>query len=69
MKPIQVRQCVDEAILNGVECVGLVAEQPIGHSIGDAAIAAEQFIEGRTIPRGELCQKHIVRESGGQSHR
>ena len=60
-KPWEVGQRLDEPVLDGVQGVRFVAEQAIGHVIGDDPIPAEQLVEGRLVGAADPGEQHLVR--------
>ena len=63
---VQVAQGLEEAVLDGVLGVLLVAEQAVGHAIGDPGVPAEQFLPRGGIPlAGQADQDLIGRQHVG----
>src|SRR5262245_7531214 len=56
----QVEQRLDEAFLNGVEGVGLVPEQTVGHPKRMGAVSPEQVVQRLTLPGGKPAEQLVV---------
>src|SRR5437867_1046492 len=56
----QMGERLDEAVLHGVERVRLIAEKPVGHAVGEKAVALEQLIQRRAIPAGETGEQQVI---------
>src|SRR5262245_20751101 len=66
-------QRLDKAILDGIQGVRFVAQQPMTDPVGQSAVAPEQFFQSVTVAASETCQQLFVARSrrtgcGDNSH-
>src|SRR5262249_54205987 len=60
LKPVEVRQRLDEPVLNGIKGIRLAAQKAVGHAVRRRTVAAKKLVECIPISRAMTRQQLLV---------